>query len=379
MFDGFQIQAVVPSDVQIERFLEQQIRDGDLVHTQRLPTTAELARLWRVDRSAVQRALSRLAHKGLLVRKPRCGTFVSVKTAMPTLAVVIGSELAREESRFYREILRAVTEEARAEKWDCCWYDKVQPNLLEWPHGRLHDASHWPLKGILWIDVDLDLAVRFGVPSTIPQVHFGMRGGSPSVDVDMYAFVQNAIDCLVRHGRHSLIYIRAHVIHGFHADVDGFLDGLRRHGLPPRPDAIVALEHLRDLITQGISVEQFGHDRMIELINDWNRNRTWPDAMIVSDDVVLKGMAIALRECRSHVPSSFLIAAGLNQNIRYPYHVPLLEFQLPVCTIAKQLLSLLRDLTLGKPAPTKPILVQHEIPSNNPNAFISHEPVSQPT
>ncbi|MBU0714101.1 MAG: winged helix-turn-helix domain-containing protein, partial [Verrucomicrobia bacterium] len=54
---------------QVERFIRNQILNGQLKHGERLPSTNELAKRWHVDQSTIQKAMSRLVKDRLLIRK----------------------------------------------------------------------------------------------------------------------------------------------------------------------------------------------------------------------------------------------------------------------------------------------------------------------
>ncbi|MDD5704748.1 MAG: winged helix-turn-helix domain-containing protein, partial [Kiritimatiellae bacterium] len=71
------IETADPVHLQLERFLRKELREGRLAPGQRLPTTVELARIWHVDCTTVQRAITPLVAEGLVERRPRRGTFVT--------------------------------------------------------------------------------------------------------------------------------------------------------------------------------------------------------------------------------------------------------------------------------------------------------------
>jgi DNA-binding LacI/PurR family transcriptional regulator len=61
----------------IEKRIWEQVRSGELKPSQHLGTTAEIAKKWGVSRSTARFSLQSLSTKGILVRRPGIGTFVS--------------------------------------------------------------------------------------------------------------------------------------------------------------------------------------------------------------------------------------------------------------------------------------------------------------
>jgi len=71
----------IPLYYQLENILREKIRSGVFSAGARLPTEAELIRLYGVGRITVRQALAALAKDGLIERKRRRGTFVTERKA----------------------------------------------------------------------------------------------------------------------------------------------------------------------------------------------------------------------------------------------------------------------------------------------------------
>ncbi len=71
----------VPVHSQIQRILRAKIASGEWATCERLPTEFALMRRFRVSRTTTRRALGALQADGLIVRRPRLGTFVSAGAA----------------------------------------------------------------------------------------------------------------------------------------------------------------------------------------------------------------------------------------------------------------------------------------------------------
>jgi multiple sugar transport system substrate-binding protein len=73
----------IPITHQLEQLLREQIATGELSIGQRLPTEMELCARLGVSRTPIRNALGKLVDKGLLVRYPGRGTFVSSNSSTP--------------------------------------------------------------------------------------------------------------------------------------------------------------------------------------------------------------------------------------------------------------------------------------------------------
>ena len=65
ILSGLEIDATKPVNEQIGGFLRRQIETGRLTPGARLPSTADLARRWRVNTHSIQRAMKPLVAQGL--------------------------------------------------------------------------------------------------------------------------------------------------------------------------------------------------------------------------------------------------------------------------------------------------------------------------
>src|SRR5262245_3038872 len=88
----------VPVTHQLEALIRDQIARGELRPGDRLPTEHELCALLGISRTPIRRALGELTTRGLLVRYPGRGTFVTatVETTERSEAVELSVALAGE-------------------------------------------------------------------------------------------------------------------------------------------------------------------------------------------------------------------------------------------------------------------------------------------
>jgi GntR family transcriptional regulator, histidine utilization repressor len=101
----------LPRYVEIRRAVENAILSGAWPPGHRVPPEEELVARYRCSRMTVNRALSALAHAGLLVRRRRSGTFVAAPISQKSVLQIpdLAQEVARE-GRRYRFVLRSRSE-----------------------------------------------------------------------------------------------------------------------------------------------------------------------------------------------------------------------------------------------------------------------------
>ena len=98
----------VPRYLAVANHFESLILSGELNHGDRLPPTAEVARLFDVTVPTVQQGLAFLAEKGLLKRVRKMGTVVDASPCAKTVALLIGANPFEIESQYPRLFVAAM-------------------------------------------------------------------------------------------------------------------------------------------------------------------------------------------------------------------------------------------------------------------------------
>jgi DNA-binding LacI/PurR family transcriptional regulator len=130
-----------------------------------------------------------------------------------------------------------------------------------------------------------------------------------------------------------------------------FTDAARACGIETRQDWLAVPDHT------GRIRESDGHACMLSL---W-RVREKPDALIVTDDVVTKGVCQAVLQLGVRVPDDLVIVTHANRDsgIFYPFPLPRLEYDMGECARAagELLLDLIADPDLPPRQPViRPVL-----------------------
>lgn len=350
-----------PLHVQIHRRIEDMVRRGELTEGQRLPSTPELVKQWDVNYAAIQKAMSSLSAIGLLDRKPKRGTFIRSMVDKAVVGLLVGPSLLHEESHFYRTLVHALQENIEERGLRCMLYDRLShsgPKVNETGRRLLYDIDHHLFKGLILVGCGSSTIKASLRQNDLPSTILGLPDGDATVQLDYYDFTRTAVSHLAGQGRKKIVYARTILHKGspYIRDIEGFMDASSAGGLTVTPHSIHQAEMFT--LSQFQSAERYGHRLMLDLISQWDRTGFQPDGLIVADDIVARGMALALNEKRAGASVRIEIVASTNEGTDYLYAVPVTKYQFVPREIAESLLSLLWKQILKGELPDLPVLVK---------------------
>ncbi|MCC6579491.1 MAG: GntR family transcriptional regulator [Phycisphaeraceae bacterium] len=360
------IETADPVHLQIERFLRQQIQTGEVAPGARLPTTGELARRWRVDRSAIQRAIKPLVAQGLIERSRKRGTFVKPSARKALVAVLFGPNLSDESAHFYRALLAAIRSQSTEHQWDCRLYDGLNyANKPEHPHQEQTlrnlraDVPHHDFKGFIHVALRWELTQALEKEhAPAPVTRWNPDRAETDLLFDSHQFSRRSVAYLMEMGRRRLAYVQPVIqpdLIGYKPGMDGFLDATREMNLPQSQVIEVpytkAGEHFEADIQTG----------MAKAIQQWRASAEGlPDALIVGDDVAMRGVAMALLEA-GITAKDLPVVTMANEGVRLHYGMPVTKYEYSTRDAAVVMLDLLWKRILGEPLPALPIVLQGTI------------------
>ncbi|MDD5704383.1 MAG: GntR family transcriptional regulator [Kiritimatiellae bacterium] len=350
------IETAEPVHRQIELFLRQKLAKGELPPGTRLPPTGELARLWRVDRSAIQRAVAPLVAQGYIERRPRRGTFVSHGAHNAHIALLFGPSLADESAHFYRAVKKAMCEEARDYKWVCRVYDGINPTTAADGTGKeemldhlKRDIQNYGFKGLAYVGLRTDL-----VPMLERECRLPIVGDNEAGHYDIKRFVEDSVACLAQHGCRRLV----------------FIPGIRMTDQPSwTPTSVVLQDEAGALGLPPIEAVTFpalasvtGNEaeiqrQMMRRIGDWRaRSDGMPDGAIVVDDIMMRAVALALLATGVKVPEDLRVVTLATDGVRLHYGVPVTRYEFHVGDRVKAQIRLLWKRILNDSLPPEPLM-----------------------
>ncbi|MDD2708745.1 MAG: GntR family transcriptional regulator [Verrucomicrobiae bacterium] len=348
---------------QIERFLKNRILNGELAPATRLPPTSELARQWHVDSTAVCLAMTRLTQEGLIDRIPRRGTFVRLPTDKVMIGILVGSNLTAEVSHYPRALVEYLRVEL-AQRKDCRWTGRIYDSMYEtslYPQYQelpvyqnlTRDLKNYCFKGTIQLHGSLH---DFDITSwdiQLPTVRLAtvVTEARADVTLDFFSFGQESVRYLASRQRRKIVYLRTldTAVDG-DMDLEGIQATAQRMGLPGVETHF--LEHV-----SHAQFEEIAHQKTRRLIDQWAAQKSWPDALIISDDLAARGAAFALHEKSVRIPDKMLVVVMANQGINHYYGFPVIRCEFPIKTVAQSLIDILWKKMVGKAVPNHPVKI----------------------
>ncbi len=349
----------------VEEKILEGIASGRLKPGERLPPTAVLAVELGVDLRSVQRALASLAARGYLDRRPRVGTFVRAEQGEPTIGLLTGWNFALERNAWPRLMSRLLGEELarrgyRLHVFDDLFAATVNDTTVYGAAMERLGASFEEINPAGFIELQFHLSRLSALYSAWnrPSVHLGRVEYGGDVALDQQAFISASVRHLAGLGRRKVLWVRKRgLLENFPGEDETFWKACKRGNF--------LKAELREVYvrTQHPELEAETAALMASLIQEWKaaRRTQWPDAIMVSDDVMMRGVVTALLKAGVRVPDDLVLLTMTTEGFDLHYGLPVIRYEYPMGRVAGELVGLL-DLRLRKqPAFKTPLLMEGEI------------------
>jgi DNA-binding transcriptional regulator YhcF (GntR family) len=346
---------------QIERDLRARIESGSLAAGTPLPPAAEIARQAGVHVLTVQKALRKLKQDGLIDRTPRIGSFVRGPAQAPAIALLFGPSLSDEHTHFYRALMRTLQADS-AGHWLPRVYDGLQfggQGQTPDPHNAFpalqKDSERIAFKGAIVSGIHSRSWERIPSLAPLPVAWLGRTDDGADLGFDFAHFTQTALSWFAERQRRRVVYFRTFGnLAWARPDLEAFHAATARHGFEH------AAVHDLDALYQMTYREQEAFRQIAAVIRNWDRDG-WPDAVLVSDDVVMRAVALALLKAprRSEAPPLLLTLA--NEAVRLHYGLPTARYVIPTAYCARRLREILDSRMGGRNPPGLPERVRGTI------------------
>jgi DNA-binding transcriptional regulator YhcF (GntR family) len=339
------VSKTTPAYRQIERQLRDMITSGRLREGQKLPPSSTLAKQLGVHVVTLQKSMSVLKADGLLKRTPGLGTFVAKTTDSRTIALLIGTELSNEYAHFYRAIVRLFIQDGSKTGWHYSVYDGFSvagkpERLKRLPvFQRLAaDCMRGEIKGLIAVGFQESSMRVINSKLSLPYAQFAVtltEKTAVDVTIDHRKMTADAVRYFAKLNKQRLIYLRN--LRGS-VDEEGFREAVRDAGKPDyRIQQIEFTSPDRTRYDEHVVIESCRR-----ILHAWTRRRQWPEAVIMSDDIVMKGLAAAMIEERKSVPRNFSVMVFANDAFHLHYGMPVIRSEMSDMEIVTALQSVLR-------------------------------------
>ncbi len=327
------------------------LREGRLQPGERLPTTAALAKRFGYDLRTVQQALASLAARGFLDRKPRVGTFVRESRLNPTIGMLTGWNLHLERNEWPRLLTAHLREALDAKGYQLRVFDDLFAAMVH--ESASFDAAMERLGeqfsealpvGFLEVQFHLQRFSALYPEWQRPSVSIGRPEYGGEVSFHRDDFFQTSLRHLYESGRRRVLYLgKSGLLEHFPHELESFWQTTRQFGFHR---AEVRELYIR---VQNQELEPQAAALMSELIGQWKtrRRNERPDALLVGDDVMMRGIGAALTASGVAIPEELAVVSFANEGITPFYPFPLIRYEYPLGAIARGAVELL-DLKLRK-------------------------------
>jgi len=320
----------------LAEMLEKDIEAGKYGIGAKLPSERFLAKELNVSHLTVRQGIELLARKGLVRKELGSGTYVNATKADPIIGILFGPSLVEESAHFYRALLKALEAQFSGMSYTCRSYDGFNRTDAGAPEDSLpyqqllRDSQSHPVRGFIKVSMADerwdDLKPIKGVPCATHGVV------SKDVIIDGAYFGRESLELCVKQGCQDIVYLRNAVDQ--QEDLAGIGDAAKRLKAP-MPEIVNLEEDGR------ASLDVAAHDIVCRLTDQWRKAKRRPDALIVSDDIATRGVAIALIKAGIRVPSEMLLVTMANEGINHHYGLDVVRYYLSSREIAQKLVIVL--------------------------------------
>ena len=355
---------------QAENILLARIQAGQLSSGSRLPSTAVIAKDLGLGVNSVQKALGRLATLGYLERRPRMGTIVRRQEKKQlNVFVLVGPDLKKEPHHRDRFLTGCLEHELTKAGYLAHVTSNITAIQTEGGAGRARlverfrqEFAHYDPAGIIESTAVFrrfhELASEFSRPTvSVKSPHMG-----GDVCDDRFDFMVRSLHRLGELGRKRVLWVNK--VTGTSPDSSRTSHFWNAIQTSPIQCVDVIEINDQDPLKDPEAVVQ---NRMREFIA---RNRQLPpskraDCLLVDEDVLMRGVALALLSEQVRIPEELTICSNTNEGVDINFGVPVIAFQNAVTKIAQEAVNLLTARILRQDGMHSPILVKGGGPQFN--------------
>lgn len=352
-----------PLHLQIAHQLQQEIGGKIFPPGSCLPSEKEIAVRFGVAPMTVRQALSLLEDRGMILRRRGKKTEVTSALEKVTLGILFGPSLTEETAYFYRAVLSAFREHALERNWTLKVFDALQLRSAELHPQRnailgqlVHEVKGYGINGTIQISIQKQDIVGV-LPQSIPSV--GVSAATMAdINLDAWQFGYAAIKDHFLHGRKRICYIRTRFADesatgAIQADLDGMAAAAAELNIPAPTICNLVVD-----VSMGASSERL-HRLVVEIFTRWKSlpEEQRPNALIVSDDVMMRIVSMALAEAGLCTSDELRIIVSTHDRADFYYMVKVHRFAYPIGELVRQTFDLLESRMQGTNDPNLPIRI----------------------
>lgn len=326
----------------VAEMLERDIEGGRYAIGDKLPSERALAKLLDASHLTVRQGIDILVRKGLVRRELGSGTYVTATHSDPIIGILFGPSLVDESAHFYRALLGALEAELLDTPYTCRSYDgfnrfSADETERSVPYQQLlRDARNHPFEGLIQISLTDPRWNSLQPLKNVPKATHGET--NRDIIIDCWNFGKQTFEFALGNRCKDILYLRTLTTSS--RDLLGMEEAARLHRVP-LPE-IVQIDGMQE------NIDVLAHDKICELAMTWSNRGKHPDALIVSDDIATRGVAIALIKAGIQVPADMQLVTLANEGICHHYGLDAVRFAFSTSELAGKLISVLMSRIDGK-------------------------------
>ena len=328
------------------------IRKGEWREGDKLPPLAALEKEYPQSRMTLYKALRNLTDRGYLIMARRRGTFVRTTHVRSRIAILTGALIFdMGAAPFVVQAFRYAHAYFSRCGMAAQLYSEDTLSPTASPAGLREEFEQQKLTGLLTVSATFPwrhMLTPEWRAKAIPHVNLGEGNTAYSIGVDHKAFLELALAEAKARGRRRVVLLEReeHAV--------GHLDFFRQRcaaiGL-----AVCPLP--ASMPPTGIGYEEYGYQLLHRVWAASGNAGERPDAAIIPDDVIAKGISQAALALTLSVPDELMMIAMTNRGTHFFYPTPIVSIEVDVESMVAAAAGMLIDLINGVKVPPRAVMV----------------------
>jgi len=217
--------------------------------------------------------------------------------------------------------------------------------------------------GLVLLDGQKPEHIR-GYSKDIPCVMYGSPKPPIDVHIDYYHFASNATRWLIEGGCRKLAYFYNPILGtpAYDGHLRGFREQMAAAGLLVSRHGMVDLSQFASVEPIGpATADRSAYDGTLQVLQQWHKEKFFPDGILISDDIMARGIAVAIQSSPKFRDSLPRIAVLATEGAEHFYAVPMMRYAISSEEIAQKLLARLYSKIVNEQLSPEPDLVRGKI------------------
>ncbi|MFZ2654103.1 MAG: substrate-binding domain-containing protein [Victivallales bacterium] len=314
-----------PLYLSIANHVEKLIRQGKLSHGQKLPTTADFAKMFNVTVPTAQQSLSTLMGKGLLKRSTRLGTFINTSPMSKNIAVVFGHDPFGQQNYYIRQLLKYFGEIGDETALNISCHFTLSGSSFESQSRMLReDVKNGRYACIIPISGNIDMMKWVESQKDVPWIW------PPEIDVQ--SMVHDGFSYLLGKGFGKIAFVSGESTDKYiiGQEYQGAWSAFAEKGLPMPGDMFKYW---------GESAES-GCSQIKKLMSN---KKSRPEALFISHDLLTKEALRGLDEMGLKIPDDIALLTHANKGDVFESRIPLTRMEIDPYEVAAATMNYIKN------------------------------------